>query len=689
MKRVLFFLFWGTFFLATNTASHAVGETFPSSINYRSLESDLSFKQLPLSTDIEMHINSVVSRVSVKQTFSNESAQWLEGVYQFPLPENAAVDTLKMHIGQRVIEGEVQEKQQAQRTYQKAKAEGKRASLVEQVRDNLFTTKLANIAPGESITIHIEFQQLVHNDGTHFSVRMPLGITPRYEPAEITTKSDSGYDYYSSDDSETVYLETPAHDSAELSPATTMFNTGGQPDRPANISIHLNPGFALSLLESPYHQIITQQTGDQYTILLENPAQAERDFVLNWQPQLGQEPRVALFSESHDDHNYHVLMMLPPTHDFVQQKTQPREMIFVIDSSGSMSGESMQQAKQGLYYALSQLGSNDTFNILDFDHEARKLFDEAVPATQSNLEMAKYFVATLEADGGTEIAKAINLALDKPNSTLLRQVVFLTDGSIGNERQIFQMIENQLGNNRLFTIGIGAAPNSYFMSKAANYGRGTFTYIGKATEVQTKLEQLFKKLRYPALENLSLEHLSQEKASASQLELYPGHLRDLYLGEPLFVSYRTPKGMQDSLQVKGQADSYDWSFKLPPVTNGKDKGIARLWARMKIDSIKSDFAMSHDQSRQQILQTALYYHLVSDYTSLVAVDKTPARVTEELKKLQLANRTPAGWKAPNGSKHGYPQGGTAANLAILIGLLSLLLAMVYQFTLSRRNRSDA
>lgn len=238
MKRVLFFLFWGTFLLSINAVSIADDELFPSSINYRSLESDLTFKQLPLSTDIEMHINSVVSRVSVKQTFSNESDQWLEGVYQFPLPENAAVDTLKMHIGQRIIEGEVQEKQQAQRTYEKAKAEGKRASLVEQVRDNLFTTKLANIAPGESITIHIEFQQLVHNDGTHFSVRMPLGITPRYEPSQAISTSVDDYNYLSSDAkpsaSETIVSD---HDSAQLSPATTLFNTGGQPDRPVNVTV--------------------------------------------------------------------------------------------------------------------------------------------------------------------------------------------------------------------------------------------------------------------------------------------------------------------------------------------------------------------------------------------------------------------------------------------------------------------
>ena len=192
-----------------------------------------------------------------------------------------------------------------------------------QTRANLFTTKLANIAPGESITIEIQFQSLVSVDSTHFSVRMPLGITPRYEPTgTVEEQSDNPQ-----------RLKPSAQ---SLPSEVSQFNHGTQPDRPVSLTVNLNPGFDLSLLESPYHKTHIQQHDDNYQISLENPTQANRDFVLNWQPQLGQQPKVALFSEQHDNHNYHVLMMLPPTHTLVSENTQPREVIFVVDSSGSM-----------------------------------------------------------------------------------------------------------------------------------------------------------------------------------------------------------------------------------------------------------------------------------------------------------------------------------------------------------------
>ncbi|AKE51139.1 marine proteobacterial sortase target protein [Kangiella geojedonensis] len=643
-----------------STSAYASG--YSSLIRYSSLESDQQFEQLPLSTDIEMHVNSVVSRVKVKQTFKNNSSEWLEGVYQFPLPEDAAVDTLNMHIGQRIIEGEVQEKQQAERTYLQAKNNGQRTSIVHQTRANLFTTKVANIAPGESITIEIQFQSLVSVDSTLFSVRMPLGITPRYEP--------TGTVYEQGDNPQ---QRKPSAQS--LPSEVSQFNHGQQPDRPVSITVNLNPGFDLSLLESPYHKTHIQQHDDNYQISLENPAQANRDFVLNWQPQLGQQPKVALFSEQHDNHNYHVLMMLPPTHTLVSENTQPREIIFVIDSSGSMSGESMQQAKAGLLFALNELGPQDTFNIIDFDHEAHKLFPNAVANSEQTRHSAVEFVNSLQADGGTEIASAVQLALDKPQSDRIRQIVFLTDGSIGNESQIFKLIENKLGNNRLFTVGIGSAPNSYFMTKAANFGRGTYTYIGNVNEVRTQLQDLFMKLRHPALTDLKLTG-----AKAIDIDLQPKVLRDLYIGEPLFVSYRTPKDHAVSLKVSGKSDVYDWSSNIPVVVNGKDKGIAKLWARHKIASINSNFDLSYDDKRQQVIDTALDFQLVSDFTSLVAVDKTPARVREALKQQRLKNPLPKGFKA----QHGYPQGGTIANIALLIGALSLLLALAYQLMLHRR-----
>ncbi|NVK21912.1 MAG: marine proteobacterial sortase target protein [Kangiellaceae bacterium] len=647
-------------------------------IEFHSMQSENTFEQMPLTTNIETDINSIVARTRITQTFKNNTVDWLEGVYRFPLPEDAAVDTLLMHIGERIIEGEIQEKQQAEKTYQQAKAQGQKASLVKQERANLFTTKLANIAPNETIKISIEFQQLIRVDGTQFSLRMPLGITPRYEPSGKNHVSHQQNEVLATDDND-LYKSQAATESP-LPKTVTQFNTEQQPKRSVYFNINLNPGFDLSELTSPSHTITSQQYADRYQITLQNPAQAEQDFILNWQPQLGQTPKVALFSEIHNGFNYHLLMMVPPTHDLIQQQIQPREMIFVVDSSGSMSGQSMHQAQAGLRYALSQLNSQDSFNIIDFDHQARNLFADAVPVSDQHLVLANNFIDNLDANGGTEIASAVNQALTKPNSDKLRQVIFMTDGSIGNEQQIFSLIQNRLGNNRLFTVGIGAAPNSYFMKKAAEHGRGTFTYIANVNEVKSKLNTLFEKLRYPVLSSLQLQ-----QGPLATIDLQPKYLPDLYLGEVLYASYRIPIGTNFPLQIQGKTDSYSWNFDLPAVVNGHDQGVAKLWARMKIESLTNELhhkGSDSQQIKQSITDTALTFHLVSDYTSLVAVDKTPARAQEHLKQLDMKNRLPKGSAAPK--VHGYPQGATDTNLMLLIGLLSLFLAALFFFYDKRR-----
>ncbi len=631
-------------------------------LEFHSLASDTAFEQMPLSTDVKVTINGVVARTQLTQTFSNNTVEWLEGVYSFPLPEDAAVDTLNMIIGEQVIEGEIQEKQQAERTYQAAKKSGKRTSLVKQVRPNLFTTKLANIGPNEQIKIQIEFQQLIKIDGTTFSYRLPMGITPRFNPKQTISQS----------------LDTET-----LSSVVTQFNTTSQPDRPVSFVVDLKAGFELSKIDSPHHQINVQPIGDIQQITLDNAIQADRDFILKWYPLLGQKPKATLLSETIDQQTYNLLVILPPTHDLVQQKVQPREVIFVVDSSGSMEGESMVQAKAGLRFALQQLNADDSFNIIDFDSESHQLFSDARSVTEQTLETAEQFIDTMNADGGTNIASAVQMALVKPNSSKLRQIVFLTDGSIGNEQEIFSLIRSKLGNNRLFTIGIGSAPNSYFMTKAAEEGRGTFTYISDTEQVQTELKTLFKKLRYPVLKNLGIDTNGVAKSVLQNLELQPKQLRDLYLGEPLYATYKTPTNydkVSSPLNLIGFADGYEWSFTLPNTQNGQDLGVAKLWARMKIDSLRNE--ISHDYSnaahyKKAITDTALDFHLVSDYTSLVAVDKTPVNVANKIKQLQMANRLPAG--STTAKAHGYPRGGTDSPLMILLGILTLLMSLIIWF----------
>ncbi len=643
-------------------------------IRFHSLTSDSHFEQLPVSTHINSHIYNIIARTSIQQTFINQTDEWLEGIYHFPLPDNAAVDALIMKIGDRIIKGEIQEKQQAEKTYQTAKKEGKKTSLVKQQRPNLFTTKLANIAPGETIHIEITFQHLIHVEDTQFRFNLPLGITPRYQ------QTPSFFDDIES------YQNIPVHpDTSRLPEMVSTFNLGAQPDRIVTLNINLTPGFDIENINSRTHSISTWNNDKAWHIQLEHSTQADKDFELQWQPTDSHDTQVALLSETDENYQYHLLMLMPPTHALSTRQEQQREIIFIIDSSGSMSGNSMQQAKQSLQQALHNIESHELFNIIEFDDTTHRLFETSQIMNQANLDLAYRFINKIEANGGTNIRSAIDSALTRPNSPHLRQIVFLTDGSVGNEAEIFSLIHKKLGNNRLFTIGIGHAPNRYFMHKAAEAGRGSFTAITQSQQIQPALNKLFIKLRYPLLKDIQL--IAQ---NIDDIESFPSYIPDLYHGEPLFISYRTKKNHTTPITIQGDNQHFHWNMTLPKTAqqNSFSKkhsaslhpvplGIAKYWARMKIDTIKREQHMNQihsSKARESILRTALEFGLVSDYTSLVAVDHTPENIQGNLKSLQLANRLPAGWSRH--ASHGYPQGGTLFNIYILLGLLSGLCTLL-------------
>ena len=343
-------------------------------------------------------------------------------------------------------------------------------------------------------------------------------------------------------------------------------------------------------------------------------------------------------------------------------------MIYVIDTSGSMSGESMQQAKQALLLGLSQLKSEDWFNIIQFNSYTEAFSEQALPARENNIDRAKAYVHSLHADGGTEIAPALNTALSNVSkSERIRQVIFLTDGSVGNEKQLFKIIKRKLNNSRLFTVGIGSAPNSYFMSEAASLGRGTFTYIGKIEEVQEKMSQLFQKLNHPVLSDIEMIWKDE-----SDIDYWPNPIHDLYIGEPLIVSLKLPKD-QKQLIIKGNTNQTDWSTKLPITNGGKATGLNVLWARNKVQSLSQKISHGADpeEIKQAITALGLEHHIVTKHTSLVAVDVTPTKPSDLVSKDKAVPvKKPHGWnmKTPGN----IPQGATSAQMNLILGILLLI-----------------
>ncbi len=359
-------------------------------------------------------------------------------------------------------------------------------------------------------------------------------------------------------------------------------------------------------------------------------------------------------------------MLVPPAVDNLPEPPA-REVILVVDVSGSMEGDSIVQARAALQLAISRLSEKDSFNIIRFNHEASALFGAPVPADVTHRNRALNWVQGLRADGGTEMIRAMQLALDgQVHPGRLRQVVFLTDGDVGNEAALFTVIQNKLGDSRLFTVGIGSAPNSYFMTRAAEYGRGGFTYIGNVDEVRERMQALFLKLESPVLTGITLDWGQQH------IEQWPAIVPDLYVGEPIMVSVRSEQPLK-GVNVSGKADDEIWQQQLKLTSNEDRPGVHVLWARRYIHQLMGQMmAGDGDRVRKAIEQVALTHHLVSRYTSLVAVDKTPVRpVDATLDRQDVPVELPRGWVA-DAVFGRLPQTATPAGLYLLLGLAGLL-----------------
>ncbi len=567
-----------------------------------------------LSTIVDMKISGMVARVNLKQSFVNTGDNWTEAMYVFPLPEDAAVDGLKMIIGDKIIVGEIQEKAEAKATYEAAKDAGQQTSLVEQNRPNMFTTSVANIAPGQTIIIEISYiETLSYRDET-FSVRFPMAITPRYIPGTALVGEENLH--YENTGNGWAVNTNQVPDASKITPYYS-----DQVKNPVEIHIDLDAGFNLEKLESRYHSIDILQNENKYSIDIKTEA-SNKDFELVWQPKLGSAPGAAVFKEYIGTESYALVMLMPPKLQNLSNNI-PRELIFIIDTSGSMSGTSIRQAKDALVLALDRLKPSDRFNIIEFNSTASELFNQSQKANESNLARAKSFVNSLQADGGTEMIPALNLALkNKTPEGLLRQVVFITDGSVGNETELFRLIEQKLKDANLFTVAIGSAPNSYFMRKAAEFGRGSFVYISDVGEVKEKMEKLFAKLENPVMTNIAL-------SLPNGSEVYPKTVPNLYAGEPVILSMKmsNPNG---EASISGFSGGKKWTRSVN-LNAAAAAEVAQVWARAKVESLTDDMVRGGDYKKieDEITKLALKHHLITDYTSLVAVDKTPVRPLDE------------------------------------------------------------
>jgi Ca-activated chloride channel family protein len=632
-------------------------------------EDGVSRPAVALATEVEVRVSGLVARVRVTQRFSNESDLWLEGVYVFPLPEMAAVDRMALQVGERRIEGRIQERAEARRSYEQARDEGRTASLLEQERPNLFTTSVANIGPGEPVEISIEYQHTLRYADGSFELRVPMTLTARYVPGgcEAPEPPPQSQQLGSPDGTGWARATALVPDAARITP--WMLHPDSPVVNPLSLHVELDAGLPLARLASPSHPVETTRLGGHRFEAWLRDVPADRDFVLQWAPVPGQEPRAAIFSEEYEGEHYVLLMLLPPDDDAAAPRIA-REAVFVIDTSGSMGGASIEQARAALHLALDHLAPDDRFEVVAFDDAPTPLFGASRPASAANVERAHRFVDRLRASGGTEMLAALELALADAQESApgLRQVVFVTDGAIGNEAQLFAAIQRGIGRSRLFTVGIGSAPNAYFLNRAAGFGRGTATLIGSQAEVQERMEALFRKIESPALTDLDV-HWNDE------VEMWPQRVPDLYAGEPVLVTARVQRFVGE-VRLAGRRGERPFEVRLPLTPGAPGRGIHKLWARREIAHWMGQETAGVDpqEVRRKVLAVALAHQLVSRFTSLVAVDVTPRRPLGAAGAASnVPNHGPAGFD-PTLVPGVLPRSATPAPALLWLGSGSLMLA---------------
>lgn len=578
---------------------------------------DRTLPPVPLKhTAIHASIIGTVCDVLVTQQFHNTHNRPIEAVYVFPLPEDAAVTDLQLTIGNRVIQGHIHEREQARHDYTQARDAGQGAALLEQERPNMFTVSVANIQPDEQVQVALRFHDHVPYDDGTFAFVLPTVVLPRYiPPAQGKGKEPQPYAGEQPPDADRL--------------TTPLLPEGMRDGHTLSIHVELDAG-KLSTLTSPSHTINTEQKfGTTIVTLQQSDAIPNKDFILRYSVPATQ-LTTAPFTYRAAGQPGTLLLMLIPQVAPQPAEIMPRELLFVLDRSGSMGGDSIVQARNALQGCLRALNPGDTFNIFPFDDRVEQFAPQPLLFTQANIIQADRYISQINARGGTEILRALQTALQHPRDPeRLRVLVFLTDGAVGNEDQVLRELRGALNEARVYAFGIGSAVNRFLLDKLAAVGRGSVEYIFPGENIEEAIQRFQNRAAFPVLTDLQLDW-----GDARITDAYPTPLPDLYAGQPLTVLARFHNATSTTLRLTGRSSRgpYEQTVELtlPAATPDRSdhwKALAQLWARARIDTLMTrerDDPRQKSTVRDEILGLALEYRLLSPYTAFVAIEEHSA-----------------------------------------------------------------
>jgi Ca-activated chloride channel family protein len=574
---------------------------------------------LPLeSLDVQTRIDGLIARTEVTQTFINVHAEPLEATYIFPLPDRAAITRFRLEVAGHVVEGELKERGQARQEYQQAIQAGHRAALTEEDRPGVFTIQVGNLPPGESATVRLTLAGPLPYAAGEASFRFPLVVAPRYIPGSPLPGPSAGAG--TSPDTDAV------PDASRISPPVLLLGF------PYPVRLRLTVAVSPSPLKpcdfrSSLHTLIEETEGCSQVFRLQPGERLDRDFILRF--RLGGErvsSSLMLQPDAGGDGGTFLLTLMPPV---LSDATRPRDVVFVLDRSGSMAGWKMVAARRALARMVDTLTERDRFAVLAFDNAIEsppELGQHVMPATNRHRFRAVEFLAKIEARGGTEMAEPLLQAAEEladASGGRDRVVVLVTDGQVGNEDQILRELGRRIKGVRIFALGIDRAVNAAFLRRLADLGgAGGCELVESEDRLDEVMDVVHRRIATPVLTGVRLE------AAGLQIEpdsLVPGRMPDLFADVPLLLMGRYRGLSEGGVVLQGRSvDGAVLHERIDGCVEA-ESAAASIWARGRVREMEDRYIIATGDRttlEKAIIDTSLRFGVLCRFTAYVAVDRS-------------------------------------------------------------------
>jgi len=558
------------------------------------------------NTDVKGKISGNISRVEVTQTFQNPYDKALEAIYVFPLPDQSAVDDMEIKIGDRVIKGDIKKREEAKEIYDRARKEGRTAGLLEQERDNIFTQSLANIKPGEQIKVTIRYTESLKFEQGDYEFVFPMVVGPRYIPGTaIDPKGNT----------------TQVPDASRINPPVLKPETRSGND--IKVSLQIDAGVPIRNLYSTSHRIDVQNNGETMQLkLAAGDNIPNKDLIVRY--KISSDRTQPTILTTTNDQGSHFATYLIPAIAYRADQIVPKDVVFLMDTSGSQSGDPIIKSRELMRRFINGLNPNDTFTIIDFSSTTRQLSRYPLQNTAANRQKAMNYIDQVDANGGTELMNGINAVTNFPTSSngRIRSVVLITDGYIGNDNEVIAAVQKNLKpGNRLYSFGVGSSVNRYLLERVAEMGRGTSRVVRQDEPTQEVAEKFFRQINNPVLTNIQVKW----EGDGAAPEIYPSNAPDLFAEQPLVLFGKKGDRINGKLKITGIAaggERYEQTLEVNFEKGNSNLGIAQLWGRARIKDLMNQMFSGEVKSIvDAVTQTALNYRLLSQYTAFVAVSE--------------------------------------------------------------------